>query len=219
MGGGTIRLPRYEHHNPGLSPRGRGNHQARRHHAPGNRSIPRVGGGTALTRARVRRRPGLSPRGRGKPSGLNARLSDDTVYPRVGGGTRVTRRFALVSAGLSPRGRGNHPGVHCSDPLHRSIPAWAGEPPSAHHVVSASRVYPRVGGGTHTRNTCPSSSYGLSPRGRGNHRVPVGDRIVVGSIPAWAGEPPRAGTKLTRYRVYPRVGGGTTIRARNPLCR
>ena len=61
-------------------------------------------------------------------------------------------------------------------------------------------------------------SRGLSPRGRGNPivRMPGMARyIIVGSIPAWAGEPSdlddRGQRQPVASLVYPRVGGGTWI--------
>ena len=94
---------------PGLSPRGRGNHDRRC-----NRSIPvgrgnpldrrravypRVGGGTSFRLLAIKRAwagepctGGLSPRGRGNRISMiaNCRITRCTVYPRVGGGTDET---------------------------------------------------------------------------------------------------------------------------------
>ena len=92
-------------------------------------------------------------------------------------------------------------------------------------------VYPRVGGGTWSTNSRPSSAVGLSPRGRGNlvnelqailsrGSIPAwaGEPMVnqpritglsEGSIPAWAGEPSFGGVGADTIVVYPRVGGGT----------
>ena len=71
-----------------------------------------------------------------------------------------------------------------------------------------SRVYPRVGGGNNIPDGVDNAVTGLSPRGRG--KPPVAQRIAVGarSIPAWAGETPRACIRSRQGRVYPRVGGG-----------
>ena len=52
---------------------------------------------------------------------------------------------------------------------------------------------------------CP----GLSPRVRGNPNTEYRISIVVGSIPACAGEPGVKGQELVGIRVYPRVCGGT----------
>ena len=56
----------------------------------------------------------------------------------------------------------------------------------------------------------PPIDSGLSPRGRGN--LDTGGRAVTpgGSIPAWAGEPPRSSRERRSGWVYPRVGGGTS---------
>ena len=128
------------------------------------------------------------------------------VYPRVGGGTWETLRDFFKGSGLSPRGRGNRT-VHLLSAGCRSIPAWAGEPnlgtrlwagaknrqqvgsipawagePSTGHPVLATRVYPRVGGGT------PHGNIGYQSRS-----IPAwaGEPLYrhLGSIPAWAGEP------------------------------
>ena len=48
---------------------------------------------------------------------------------------------------------------------------------------------------------------GLSPRGRGTRQQAVPRRVPEGSIPAWAGNPPRLRLTIPKYGVYPRVGG------------
>ena len=52
-------------------------------------------------------------------------------------------------------------------------------------------------------------SSGLSPRVRGNHRLPYGGRIGGGSIPARAGEPWALFAAPLTKQVYPRACGGT----------
>ena len=64
-----------------------------------------------------------------------------------------------------------------------------------HDVLRLLGVYPRVCGGTRSRNPSPTWGRGLSPRVRGNlvHRdTDEGNR---GSIPACAGEPEGYGVK------------------------
>ncbi len=90
-----------------------------------------------------------------------------------------------------------------------SIPACAGEPATADIWVQASRVYPRVCGGTKTWAGVSGSTTGLSPRVRGNRCLYSGGDPRTGSIPACAGEPGVRSPKLRRIRVYPRVCGGT----------
>ena len=74
------------------------------------------------------------------------------------------------------------------------------------HLIDA--VYPRVGGGASASAIAARSGDGLSPRGRGSPRTPLGDQRILGSIPAWAGEPVWSSHASCRARVYPRVGGG-----------
>ena len=50
---------------------------------------------------------------------------------------------------------------------------------------------------------------GLSPRVRGNQSANRRRRVVMGSIPACAGEPPAPASPPERRPVYPRVCGGT----------
>ena len=50
---------------------------------------------------------------------------------------------------------------------------------------------------------------GLSPRGRGNPSYKSSSNPLVGSIPAWAGEPTYIRPVHLLIKVYPRVGGGT----------
>ena len=46
---------------------------------------------------------------------------------------------------------------------------------------------------------------------RGNRRYQAGERLGMGSIPAYAGEPRSARRGRRRFRVYPRVCGGTPV--------
>ena len=173
------------------------------------RVYPRVGGGAGSSRGRRRTSAGLSPRGRGSLHRVAARRqhggsipawageprqeerlrATSRVYPRVGGGALFVTLESGTERGLSPRGRGS-PRRHVHGRgLRGSIPAWAGEPTRRAGTWTASRVYPRVGGGAvHTRaSPCPRR--GLSPRGRGSRLVVADHSRGRRSIPAWAGEP------------------------------
>ena len=184
---------------PGLSPRGRGNHLARN----------RIGWCT-----------GSIPAWAGEPFRASTAQSCARVYPRVGGGTagcQLTHASSVV--GLSPRGRGNHyldfvavdsiqvyprvgGGTLSANQAHTvpdgSIPAWAGEP-------IASRSIPA------SRDSTCGLQPGLSPRGRGNPWPSRNAPFNVRSIPAWAGEPHRLPFGMAPFPVYPRVGGGTDL--------
>ena len=134
----------------GLSPRVRGNRPACRTICPTGRSIPACAG---------------------EPNRRRAAKGVPRVYPRVCGGTPGRANGCLALPGLSPRVRGN-PLLSASDNRGiGSIPACAGEPPSACVVQYRRRVYPRVCGGTAVAGTLDPVLNGLSPRVRGNlHR-------------------------------------------------
>ena len=138
--------------------------------------------------------------------------------------------------GLSPRVRGNRPPSASSPRTSRSIPACAGEPPRPRRATSSSWVYPRVCGGTGQRRrrlrsgqghprVCGGTvtilaalapEQGSSPRVRGNHRPWRWGWTRASSIPACAGEPfIDLGHGCTK-KVYPRVCGGTGLRAARP---
>ena len=172
----------------GLSPRGRGNPQARV--AEGHRK-------------------GSIPAWAGKPATAAPGCGSPLVYPRVGGETGYGSAGLRLAVGLSPRGRGNRKCRYERQDDDGSIPAWAGKPGTPIRRRENGRVYPRVGG--ETRTIWPFSAYiaGLSPRGRGNLSVLMRMVVVSRSIPAWAGKP-RCSIRIgCRLKVYPRVGGET----------
>ena len=166
-------------------------------------------GGTHTVTYGACRRGGLSPRvrgnpGRGRPGRERqrsipacagepdrgrVRVSSSRVYPRVCGGTPVV--FSEIDAhyGLSPRVRGNLPIAGVGVDVDRSIPACAGEPWLAGLKAYSLWVYPRVCGGTDSPEPTCRSSYGLSPRVRGNRSKRGHPECGQRSIPACAGEP------------------------------
>ena len=155
----------------GLSPRVRGNRRKIKHRGTGPGSIPACAG---------------------EPSSIGSSSNSGTVYPRVCGGTAAAPAGFDVPKGLSPRVRGNRDDNGPQTIRWGSIPACAGEPPPRQTTTLWLQVYPRVCGGTIRRRTKGRSTRGLSPRVRGNRRearMEVPDRR---SIPACAGEPPRA---------------------------
>ena len=195
----------------------------------GKRTVyPRVGGGACERLGVEALVMGLSPRGRGSrgyrpstpppPGSIPAWAGEpfqaarpgsaSRVYPRVGGGALRVARPEVRDGGLSPRGRGSPKNVAPSSVWTGSIPAWAGEPRWAVRAWSPIRVYPRVGGGALERNGAGWTFGGLSPRGRGSRNGYGDDPGGLGSIPAWAGEPPHSRSPGPGSRVYPRVGGG-----------
>ena len=182
-------------------------------------------------------RKGLSPRVRGnptpeaactKPKGSIPACAGEPpasarwggickVYPRVCGGTRQSPTGTGQGIGLSPRVRGNPELIPFSSPRKRSIPACAGEPDAAGGYWKATKVYPRVCGGTSGGLVAAACACGLSPRVRGNRGRQHGRVRVRRSIPACAGEPWRFSSKPAPDAVYPRVCGGTHQRKTSSL--
>ena len=132
---------------------------------------------------------GSIPAYAGEPYEYQGNGNGGEVYPRVCGGTTV--------GGAAVR--------H----VKRSIPAYAGEPRLNRCAITAGSVYPRVCGGTPGALLTVAPAHGLSPRMRGNRSVLCGMVAGAGSIPAYAGEPPRHRRRHPTPTVYPRVCGGT----------
>ncbi len=174
----------------GLSPRVRGNHPGLDAGLPGAGSIPACAGEPCLCRHRRHR---------------------FEVYPRVCGGTSPAGRDVVTREGLSPRVRGNLGRWLSTRTTTRSIPACAGEPRTAPIPHPVRKVYPRVCGGTPSASPSNFGILGLSPRVRGNQTQAAAERERAGSIPACAGEPSARGRMSLRWRVYPRVCGGTKV--------
>ena len=149
------------------------------------------------------------------------------------GGTAVQKTADEAAHGLSPRVRGNRQTPRPATCSGGSIPACAGEPAGNDARYGRREVYPRVCGGTPQQPAQPSPGQGLSPRVRGNPPTGPAARKRGRSIPACAGEPlrerrpPRAVRSIPACagepcvwqrrrrvrKVYPRVCGGTRIRA------
>ena len=145
--GGTATNTRLTAKIAGLSPRVRGNRIRRYAASRRPRSIPACAGEPMLT---------------GQPDSVAA------VYPRVCGGTCGNPMIHRRITGLSPRVRGNRWIRWRSTAASRSIPACAGEPNPRRMSSYATKVYPRVCGGTCRGYGGGSALVGLSPRVRGN---------------------------------------------------
>ena len=93
-----------------------------------------------------------------------------------------------------------------------SIPAWAGETSCNDVPRPAPPVYPRVGGGNAMCAKPADRCRGLSPRGRGKLYPSEQGGPHRRSIPAWAGETGMSSALDRQREVYPRVGGGNSVR-------
>ena len=186
--GGTFTRPDGPVPPNGLSPRVRGNQ--------GQIANPNTCNGSIPARA-------------GEPHRIPVLPTLPAVYPRACGGTsRRPSPFHRLS-GLSPRVRGNRLVGGGSFALTRSIPARAGEPSAVLTAGFPIKVYPRACGGTGNRWFPCNSPIGLSPRVRGNRSWWAWSGLLLGSIPARAGEPEPQPEPVRRLRVYPRACGGT----------
>ena len=105
--------------------------------------------------------------------------------------------------------RGNHQRTDSLIRRRRSIPAYAGEPARVFVSEPVRKVYPRVCGGTRAYRAYRAYHFGLSPRMRGNPILGGMRYGIIGSIPAYAGEPRAFWAFRTLPAVYPRVCGGT----------
>ena len=173
------------------------------------RAYPRAGGGTEPIVMSRSPDMGLSPRRRGnlvegevaplergpipaqagEPTPTRTSLRRPRAYPRAGGGTDAEIDAEYDAAGLSPRRRGN-PRL----------------PPPRRFFA---RAYPRAGGGTASITSLKAADAGLSPRRRGNRELFAWGFLVVGPIPAQAGEPRHRELPRVGFGAYPRAGGGT----------
>ena len=192
VGGGTSIHSADDVSQVGLSPRGRGNREFQGRRLILLRSIP-AWAGEPVSIAPMMSVKSVYPRVGGGTANFRPPSDPVAVYPRVGGGTIPLGLTPYFPSGLSPRGRGNLGGGSNGNGVVGSIPAWAGEPQAPSRPDCSTSVYPRVGGGTSGTHPCGHCICGLSPRGRGNQRMPGADDGIRGSIPAWAGEPASAG--------------------------
>ena len=71
------------------------------------------------------------------------------------------------------------------------------------------RAYPRSRGGTQNHGFRIRYRQGLSPLARGNRGLFKFNEVLLGPIPARAGEPGRPGLCTSARRAYPRSRGGT----------
>ena len=147
----------------------------------------------------------------GEPIIKHPHHSPDRDYPRVCGGTNDPSAPITYQIGLSPRVRGNPADQPTEFLTLRTIPACAGEPIDDMHADLRYLDYPRVCGGTYTRQIKIESRMGLSPRVRGNPVCPARHSPMSRTIPACAGEPLFKPHPRTIGWDYPRVCGGTDI--------
>ncbi len=151
---------------------------------------------------------GSIPACAGETDGVGIRRNLIGVYPRLCGGNSGYIDPDQGGKGLSPLVRGKL--MYSQNLINScgSIPACAGETRWASRWPTKMRVYPRLCGGNTTIHSQESGFLGLSPLVRGKLLVLRFLMLLVGSIPACAGETRGRRQNVRPARVYPRLCGG-----------
>ena len=147
------------------------------------------------------------PAGAGNTLPLSALLARNTVYPRWRGEHRSSHYFPFFFDGLSPLARGTRRQRIVRLPLHRFIPAGAGNTGKTNIGVRVVPVYPRWRGEHSIRRFCSSSDAGLSPLARGTPRKRLPASLICRFIPAGAGNTKFILINTAFVSVYPRWRG------------
>ena len=131
------------------------------------------------------------------------------AYPRSRGATSLQSAGQCRRQGLSPLTRGNP--VRCPIAKRRPgpIPAHAGQPGPRASESTAARAYPRSRGATASAVTVRAQVGGLSPLTRGNHVDAGHGVLLLGPIPAHAGQPGNSALTRSVAWAYPRSRGAT----------
>ena len=132
---------------------------------------------------------GSSPRARGTPPMFSTPKPRKRFIP-AGAGNTATLCTGAAAAAVHPRGRGEHDSESETDqPTTGSSPRARGTPTRCGRPSRRSRFIP-AGAGNTPRTPPKNSSAPVHPRGRGEHRLPVGTLIkTTGSSPRARGTP------------------------------
>ncbi|CAO3416165.1 hypothetical protein [Azospirillum endophyticum] len=150
---------------------------------------------------------GSIPACAGQSSSRYRRRSLYRVYPRMCGAIAGATRHAVAQWGLSPHVRGN-PQQRGRVVLRQgSIPACAGQSGASPRFCSRPGVYPRMCGAIGGAGSGVRASEGLSPHVRGNLHQDGENLLLLGSIPACAGQSTSPAKPTCAPRVYPRMCG------------
>ena len=151
--------------------------------------------------------PGSIPACAGNPSARSCSCTPTRVHPRVCGEPSVQGGEPPGRAGPSPRVRGTLRHAARARDRRRSIPACAGNPPTAARRPKRAQVHPRVCGEPLHSHARDHAVTGPSPRVRGTRRPAGVGAGRGGSIPACAGNPTCTRAARGSSRVHPRVCG------------
>ena len=133
--------------------------------------------------------------------------SSETVHPRMGGEQGDVRPERKEPFGSSPHGRGTVRKNLLCLPVHRFIPAWAGNRGLPGCPVTREAVHPRMGGEQSPGPAVSWLPFGSSPHGRGTVAREFIDYCADRFIPAWAGNSRSMQGGCGVVKVHPRMGG------------
>ena len=136
-------------------------------------------------------------------------------HPRMRGGDEATIVNLRGQGGPSPHARGRRPHRPHRRRAHGTIPACAGETPSAPKRRTAIWDHPRMRGGDITGSTYPVVASGPSPHARGRLFVKSILTRGQGTIPACAGETHLSLPPQSESKDHPRMRGGDFIHRTN----
>ena len=139
-------------------------------------------------------RVGLIPARAGKTGVLMVVISFSAAHPRACGENAVSTALTTRGSGSSPRVRGKLDVGDVQPPRGGLIPARAGKTRRSGAACWRWRAHPRACGENGSRSDTGQSGRGSSPRVRGKHSYPRGQRDRYRLIPARAGKTPRART-------------------------
>mgnify|MGYP007103295872 CR=1 FL=1 len=139
-------------------------------------------------------------------------LSSSTVYPRWRGEHSASLMPIIGLGGLSPLARGTRRQRIVRLPLHRFIPAGAGNTSTLSITTDREPVYPRWRGEHPNGSALSYPQIGLSPLARGTQSDAIDALIDARFIPAGAGNTEGAEEYRIQNAVYPRWRGEHSIR-------
>ena len=154
-------------------------------------------------------------------------LSSSTVYPRWRGEHSASLMPIIGLGGLSPLARGTRRQRIVRLPLHRFIPAGAGNTSTLSITTDREPVYPRWRGEHPNGSALSYPQIGLSPLARGTLAKQTSGYAWCRFIPAGAGNTKFILINTAFVSVYPRwrgehfttIGGHATAHGLSPLAR
>ena len=147
------------------------------------------------------------PAGAGNTSAENRSIAPTSVYPRWRGEHSASLMPIIGLGGLSPLARGTRRQRIVRLPLHRFIPAGAGNTSTLSITTDREPVYPRWRGEHPNGSALSYPQIGLSPLARGTQSDAIDALIDARFIPAGAGNTEGAEEYRIQNAVYPRWRG------------